>query len=171
MSHWNLSDHSITFARWRHIPSLLAHSLQPSITRALQCLVCGYDVGKISADCLVFGCKYQCNRLPAKTCLLLCVADFSQYHIILLVTKARVCVIEWQLNECTTSLCHASCMCSVNSSLPVMVCVSITTIVKTYGAHLKASAATVRLRLYDVLALLPPETYEGRLAELLLILL
>jgi len=39
--------------------------------------------------------------------------------------------------------------------------VSVTTIVKTYGAHLKASAATVRLRLYDVLALLPPETYEG----------
>ena len=22
MSHWNLSDHSVTFARWRHIPSL-----------------------------------------------------------------------------------------------------------------------------------------------------
>ena len=40
-------------------------------------------------------------------------------------------------------------------------CVRVTTIVKTYGAHLKASAATVRLRLYDVLALLPPETYEG----------
>jgi len=37
----------------------------------------------------------------------------------------------------------------------------VTTIVKTYGAHLKASAATVRLRLYNVLALLPPETYEG----------
>lgn len=39
--------------------------------------------------------------------------------------------------------------------------IHVTTIVKTYGAHLKASAATVRLRLYDVLALLPPETYEG----------
>ena len=42
---------------------------------------------------------------------------------------------------------------------------------KTYGAHLKASAATVRLRLYDVLALLPPETYEGILAVLGLTLL
>ena len=31
-----------------------------------------------------------------------------------------------------------------------------------YGAHLKASAAMVRLRLYDVLALLPPETFEGK---------
>ena len=31
---------------------------------------------------------------------------------------------------------------------------------------MKASAATVRLRLYDVLALLPPETYEGILAVL-----
>ena len=31
-----------------------------------------------------------------------------------------------------------------------------------YGAHLKASAAMVRLRLYDVLALLPPDTYEGQ---------
>jgi len=43
----------------------------------------------------------------------------------------------------------------------VCMCLSVTTIVKTYGAHLKASAATVRLRLYDVLALLPAETYEG----------
>ena len=32
-----------------------------------------------------------------------------------------------------------------------------------YGAHLKASAAMVRLRLYAVLALLPPNTYEGTL--------
>ena len=38
---------------------------------------------------------------------------------------------------------------------------SIPSIVKVYGAHLKASAAMVRLRLYDVLALLPPETFEG----------
>lgn len=38
---------------------------------------------------------------------------------------------------------------------------SIPSIVKMYGAHLKASAAMVRLRLYDVLALLPPETFEG----------
>ena len=52
-----------------------------------------------------------------------------------------------------------------------MTCVSVTTIVKTYGAHLKANAATVRLRLYDVLALLPPETYEGIYATLLLFIL
>jgi hypothetical protein len=30
-----------------------------------------------------------------------------------------------------------------------------------YGTHLKASAAMVRLRLYDVLSMLPPQSYEG----------
>uniref|UniRef100_A0A8C5FXC8 HEAT repeat containing 5B n=1 Tax=Gadus morhua TaxID=8049 RepID=A0A8C5FXC8_GADMO len=39
-------------------------------------------------------------------------------------------------------------------------------IIKLYGAHLKASAAMVRLRLYDILALLPPKTYEGTVAQL-----
>lgn len=33
--------------------------------------------------------------------------------------------------------------------------------ISTHGMHLKASAAMVRLRLYDILALLPPKTYEG----------
>uniref|UniRef100_A0A8C5C6G4 HEAT repeat containing 5B n=1 Tax=Gadus morhua TaxID=8049 RepID=A0A8C5C6G4_GADMO len=40
-------------------------------------------------------------------------------------------------------------------------------IIKLYGAHLKASAAMVRLRLYDILALLPPKTYEGSYNALL----
>ena len=40
-------------------------------------------------------------------------------------------------------------------------CFSIPSILKSYGAHLKPSAAMVRLRLYDVLSLLPPQTYEG----------
>ena len=31
-----------------------------------------------------------------------------------------------------------------------------------YGAHLKASAAMVRLRLYDVLALLPTQSFESK---------
>lgn len=39
--------------------------------------------------------------------------------------------------------------------------VSVPAIIKVHGAHLKASAAMVRLRLYDILALLPPKTYEG----------
>ena len=39
---------------------------------------------------------------------------------------------------------------------------SIPSILKSHGAHLKPSAAMVRLRLYDVLTLLPPQTYEGR---------
>lgn len=33
--------------------------------------------------------------------------------------------------------------------------------IKQYGTHLKASAAMVRLRLYDVLSQLPPESFEG----------
>ena len=40
-------------------------------------------------------------------------------------------------------------------------CFSIPSILKSYGAHLKPSTAMVRLRLYDVLSLLPPQTYEG----------
>uniref|UniRef100_A0A8C3L617 HEAT repeat-containing protein 5B n=1 Tax=Chrysolophus pictus TaxID=9089 RepID=A0A8C3L617_CHRPC len=38
----------------------------------------------------------------------------------------------------------------------------IPSVIKAHGAHLKASAAMVRLRLYDILALLPPKTYEDK---------
>lgn len=38
---------------------------------------------------------------------------------------------------------------------------SVPSVIKVHGTHLKASAAMVRLRLYDILALLPPKTYEG----------
>lgn len=41
--------------------------------------------------------------------------------------------------------------------------VRVPAIIKVHGAHLKASAAMVRLRLYDILALLPPKTYEGNI--------
>ena len=44
---------------------------------------------------------------------------------------------------------------------------SLPGVVKTHGAHLKAPAAMVRLRLYDVLSLLPPVTYEGSFNSLL----
>ncbi|KAL3874425.1 hypothetical protein ACJMK2_037438 [Sinanodonta woodiana] len=40
-------------------------------------------------------------------------------------------------------------------------------IFKLYGSHLKACGAMVRLRLYDVLLLLPPQTYEGTYTSLL----
>ncbi|XP_040206730.1 HEAT repeat-containing protein 5B isoform X1 [Rana temporaria] len=43
----------------------------------------------------------------------------------------------------------------------------ILSVIKAHGAHLKASAAMVRLRLYDILALLPPKTYEGNFSVLL----
>ena len=36
-----------------------------------------------------------------------------------------------------------------------------------YGTHLKANAALVRLRLYDVLGLLPPNLYEDKFGPLL----
>ncbi|XP_034148420.1 HEAT repeat-containing protein 5B isoform X3 [Esox lucius] len=43
----------------------------------------------------------------------------------------------------------------------------VPSIIKVHGSHLKASAAMVRLRLYDILALLPPKTYEGSFNALL----
>uniref|UniRef100_A0A8C9T2G7 HEAT repeat-containing protein 5B n=1 Tax=Scleropages formosus TaxID=113540 RepID=A0A8C9T2G7_SCLFO len=43
----------------------------------------------------------------------------------------------------------------------------VPSMIKVHGAHLKASAAMVRLRLYDILALLPPKTYEGSFNALL----
>lgn len=43
----------------------------------------------------------------------------------------------------------------------------LASVIKMYGAHLKASAATIRLRLYDVLSLLPPESFEGLYPNLL----
>jgi hypothetical protein len=39
---------------------------------------------------------------------------------------------------------------------------SISTVLKTYGQHLKAPAAMVRLRLYETLSLLPPHAFEGK---------
>lgn len=40
-------------------------------------------------------------------------------------------------------------------------CFRLASVIKMYGAQLKASAATIRLRLYDVLSLLPPESFDG----------
>jgi hypothetical protein len=39
---------------------------------------------------------------------------------------------------------------------------SISTVLKTYGQHLKAPAAMVRLRLYETLSLLPSHAFEGK---------
>lgn len=38
---------------------------------------------------------------------------------------------------------------------------SLSTVLKNYGQQLKAPAAMVRLRLYETLLLLPPQTFEG----------
>lgn len=47
---------------------------------------------------------------------------------------------------------------------------SISGVVKSYGQHLKASAALVRQRLYETLCLLPPHSFEGSYNALLRIL-
>nr|CAD7424523.1 unnamed protein product [Timema monikensis] len=44
---------------------------------------------------------------------------------------------------------------------------NISTVLKTYGQHLKAPAAMVRLRLYESLSLLPPQSFEGSYTHLL----
>ncbi|XP_063239681.1 LOW QUALITY PROTEIN: HEAT repeat-containing protein 5B [Bacillus rossius redtenbacheri] len=44
---------------------------------------------------------------------------------------------------------------------------NISTVLKTYGQHLKAPAAMVRLRLYETLSLLPPQSFEGSYTHLL----
>lgn len=38
---------------------------------------------------------------------------------------------------------------------------SISNILKNYGQQLKAPAAMVRLRLYETLLILPPQSFEG----------
>ncbi|KAK3872016.1 hypothetical protein Pcinc_014808 [Petrolisthes cinctipes] len=47
---------------------------------------------------------------------------------------------------------------------------SITHIVKQYGQHLKAATAMVRLRLYQVLSLLPPQSFESHYTSILKLL-
>ena len=47
---------------------------------------------------------------------------------------------------------------------------SISNIIKQYGHHLKASCAMVRLRLYQVLSLLPPQSFESHYTTVLKLL-
>ncbi|XP_014249011.1 HEAT repeat-containing protein 5B isoform X1 [Cimex lectularius] len=56
----------------------------------------------------------------------------------------------------------------VESALAMLT--SISSILKTYGQHLKAPAAMVRLRLYETLTLLPPGIFENSLTHLLRLL-
>ncbi|KAG8230616.1 hypothetical protein J437_LFUL004528 [Ladona fulva] len=53
----------------------------------------------------------------------------------------------------------------VESALAMVV--GIAPVVKSYGQHLKAPVAMVRLRLYETLSLLPPQSFEGSYAPLL----
>ena len=48
------------------------------------------------------------------------------------------------------------------SELFYLVFYSLPGVIKMYGTHLKACSAMVRLRLYDVLTMLPPATYESK---------
>lgn len=47
---------------------------------------------------------------------------------------------------------------------------SISGVIKSYGQHLKACAAMLRLRLYEALSLLPVHTFEGSYNSLLRLL-
>lgn len=49
----------------------------------------------------------------------------------------------------------------------ISVSFSISPIIKSYGQHLKAPAAMVRLRLYETLTLLPPNSLESSYTHLL----
>uniref|UniRef100_A0A674IRJ5 HEAT repeat-containing protein 5B n=1 Tax=Terrapene triunguis TaxID=2587831 RepID=A0A674IRJ5_9SAUR len=71
--------------------------------------------------------------------------------------KARGDSFTWQV----TLEGRAGALCGKNHKEVVKVHVLIPSVIKAHGAHLKASAAMVRLRLYDILALLPPKTYEA----------
>lgn len=53
----------------------------------------------------------------------------------------------------------------VESALVMLTNISV--ILKTYGQHLKAPAAMVRLRLYETLSLLPSQAFEGSYTHLL----
>lgn len=44
-----------------------------------------------------------------------------------------------------------------------MIFSSLSPVLKNYGQQLKAPAAMVRLRLYETLLLLPPQTFEGNI--------
>ncbi|XP_022085919.1 HEAT repeat-containing protein 5B-like [Acanthaster planci] len=57
------------------------------------------------------------------------------------------------------------CMTPLECAMSMLA--EIHTVIKSCGAHLKASAAMVRLRLYEVLRLLPPTAYEGSFTALL----
>uniref|UniRef100_A0A1B6GMZ3 HEAT repeat-containing protein 5A n=1 Tax=Cuerna arida TaxID=1464854 RepID=A0A1B6GMZ3_9HEMI len=48
--------------------------------------------------------------------------------------------------------------------------INISSVLKNYGQHLKAPAAMVRLRLYETLSLLPPQSFEGSYTHLLRLL-
>ena len=41
----------------------------------------------------------------------------------------------------------------------------LASVIKMYGTQLKASAALIRLRLYDVLSQIPPESFDGMFCQ------
>ncbi|XP_038071477.1 HEAT repeat-containing protein 5B-like [Patiria miniata] len=72
------------------------------------------------------------------------------------ITHCRDLVTDDVIRRCMTPLeCAMSMLAEIH------------TVIKSCGAHLKASAAMVRLRLYEVLRLLPPTSYESSFTALL----
>ncbi|XP_039288533.1 HEAT repeat-containing protein 5B isoform X2 [Nilaparvata lugens] len=56
----------------------------------------------------------------------------------------------------------------IESALAMLI--NISSVLKTYGQHLKAPAAMIRLRLYETLSLLPAQSFEGSYTHLLRLL-
>ena len=61
---------------------------------------------------------------------------------------------------CVYVVCTCVCVC-VSACVCVCVCPRCSSLTRSYGPPLRPWAVLYRLRLYQVLALLPPHTYQG----------
>lgn len=94
--------------------------------------------------------KRYCKKNPPKT------TTRKQQHPGTCVSL-DFCWFLWMFPLCCVMLMlHVAGLCCMFTG-----CFSLPNVIKMYGAHLKASSAMIRLRLYDVLSLLPPQSFEG----------
>ncbi|GJQ66814.1 hypothetical protein Trydic_g18582 [Trypoxylus dichotomus] len=79
--------------------------------------------------------------------------------------KARGDAFTWQVTLEVNEDIIRRLLTPIESALAMLT--NISTILKSYGQQLKAPAAMVRLRLYETLMLLPPQSFEGSYTHLL----
>lgn len=84
---------------------------------------------------------------PSKNCCIRCV---SHVKCLKKLGELSGCSV-MSLNTCSKKVVYKG----------VYILHSLPGVIKMYGSHLKASSAMVRLRLYDVLSMLPPHSYES----------